>query len=160
VDFVAPDGSATSVFAPFLGTSAAAPNAAAAAALMLQANPALSPAQVSSLLARSTVQASGAAGATGAGLIQASTAVQLALATRGTGSATATLATGTLAGGGGGLALAAMDDPAFSQHFTAGLDASSDLSLAQDAFPAGASALALLNRTDPPVLPDAHDRFV
>jgi hypothetical protein len=80
VNFLAPDGTATSVFAPFYGTSAAAPVAAGVAALMLQADGALMPAQVSSMLALSAVPASGPAGSTGAGLIQASTAVQLATA--------------------------------------------------------------------------------
>ena len=42
-NFVAPVGSATTVFAPFDGTSAAAPNAAAVAALMLQADPGFRP---------------------------------------------------------------------------------------------------------------------
>jgi subtilisin family serine protease len=80
VDFVAPDGTATSVFAPFYGTSAAAPAAAAVAALMLQADPWLTPAQVTQLLEQSAVPVSGPANATGAGLIQADAAVQLALA--------------------------------------------------------------------------------
>jgi hypothetical protein len=47
VDFDAPDGSATSVFSPFYGTSAAAPAAAAVAALMLQADPTLTPPEIS-----------------------------------------------------------------------------------------------------------------
>jgi hypothetical protein len=79
VNFLAPDGSVTSVFAPFYGTSAAAPAAAAVAALMLQANPDLTPAQVTSLLEQSAEPAGGAAFATGAGLIQADSAVGLAL---------------------------------------------------------------------------------
>ena len=79
VNFLAPDGSMTSVFAPFSGTSAAAPNAAAVAALMLQANPYLSPAEVTTYLEESAAPAHGVAGSTGAGLIQADRAVQLAL---------------------------------------------------------------------------------
>jgi hypothetical protein len=82
VSFVAPDGIATSVFNPFYGTSAAAPNAAAVAALMLQANPALTPAQLSHDLAKSAVSVQGPAGGVGAGLIQATTAVKLAAASR------------------------------------------------------------------------------
>lgn len=81
VDFVAPDGSATSVFNPFYGTSAAAPNAAGVAALMLQANRALTPAQVSADLLASTIAATGPNGAVGAGLIQAPAAVRMAFAT-------------------------------------------------------------------------------
>jgi subtilisin family serine protease len=80
VNFLAPDGVATSVFSTFYGTSAAAPNAAAVAALMLQVNPTLTPAQVSNILARSAVSASGASGTVGAGMIQATTALQLAAA--------------------------------------------------------------------------------
>ena len=80
VNFVAPDGTATTVFAPFYGTSAAAPVAAAVAALMLQSDSILTPAQVSAILAQSAVPAVGPVGSTGAGLIQANTAVQLATA--------------------------------------------------------------------------------
>ncbi len=83
VSFDAPDGSMTSVFAPFYGTSAAAPNAAAVAALMLQANPDLTPGQVSSYLEQSATTALGPAGGTGAGLIQANGAVGLSLAALG-----------------------------------------------------------------------------
>jgi subtilisin family serine protease len=83
VDYVAPDGSATSVFNPFYGTSAAAPNAAAVAALMLQVNPNLTPAQLSAILASSTVTARGPAGGAGAGLIQAAAAVKAATAMAG-----------------------------------------------------------------------------
>ncbi len=93
VDFVAPDGSATSVFNPFYGTSAAAPNAAAVAALVLQANPALTPAEVTAILAQTAEPVRGPAGATGAGLINADAAVQLAAQTALTGDAAALLGT-------------------------------------------------------------------
>lgn len=82
VDFVAPDGIVTSVFNPFYGTSAAAPDAAAVAALMLQANPALTPAQVTAMLAQSAIKVTGPAGGIGAGLIQATSAVQQAIAAK------------------------------------------------------------------------------
>jgi subtilisin family serine protease len=78
VDFVAPDGVATSVFPSFYGTSAAAPDAAAVAALMLQAHPGLTPAQVTAMLGQSAVAVTGPAGGIGAGLIQAPAGVQLA----------------------------------------------------------------------------------
>ncbi len=75
--FVAPDGADTSVLDPFFGTSAAAPVAAATAALMLQAQPALDTADVTFLLADSAIPA-GAASVAGAGLIQANLAVSYA----------------------------------------------------------------------------------
>ena len=78
VSFLAPDGSVTSVLAPFYGTSAAAPNAAGVAALMLQADPNLSPAQVSAILAQTAAPVAGGFGAVGAGLIQADAAVAMA----------------------------------------------------------------------------------
>jgi len=88
VDFLAPDGSVTSVFAPFFGTSAAAPVAAAVAALMLQAHPGLTPAQVTGMLEQSAEPAAGSVLATGAGLIWAPGAVQLALGSTNSNAAT------------------------------------------------------------------------
>ncbi|HTB47739.1 MAG TPA: Hint domain-containing protein [Acetobacteraceae bacterium] len=81
VDFVAPDGVQTSVpdFQAFFGTSAAAPDAAAVAALMLQADPSLTTAQVTSLLEHSAVDMGLPSANQGAGLLQATGAVQLAL---------------------------------------------------------------------------------
>jgi subtilisin family serine protease len=80
VNFLAPDGSVTSVFAPFYGTSAAAPDAAAVAALMLQANPYLTPAEVTTIMEDTATPVHGAAAvAAGAGLINAEAAVQMAL---------------------------------------------------------------------------------
>ncbi len=78
VSFLAPDGDMTSVLAPFFGTSAAAPNAAAVAALVMQADPYLTPQQVSGILAQTCAPVSGGMGAVGAGLIQADAAVALA----------------------------------------------------------------------------------
>jgi hypothetical protein len=73
-DFAATDGSPTSVFNPFNGTSAAAASAAAVGLLVIQADASLTPAQVSYLLKISAIPT--AASVTGgAGLIQASTAV-------------------------------------------------------------------------------------
>ena len=85
VDFVAPDAAATTVSTvssasgPFEGTSAAAPDAAAVAALMRQANPALTPAQVTQDLAASALPMGLPVAQQGAGLIQAPGAVALAL---------------------------------------------------------------------------------
>ncbi|MBN9511575.1 MAG: Hint domain-containing protein, partial [Alphaproteobacteria bacterium] len=82
VDFLAPDGAATAVpgFAPFEGTSAAAPAAAAVAALILQADPAATPAQVSAMLQASAADLGLPADLQGAGLVQADGAVEQALA--------------------------------------------------------------------------------
>ncbi len=79
VDFLAPDGSMTSTLAPFFGTSAATANAAGVAALVLQADPTLTPAEMSQVLRASALPVGGSANAVGAGLIQADTAVRLAL---------------------------------------------------------------------------------
>lgn len=62
----------------FYGTSAAAPNAAAVAALMLQANPGLTTEQVTALLQASAIDQGLTPGQQGAGLIQADRAVALA----------------------------------------------------------------------------------
>ncbi len=79
VDFLAPDGSITSVLAPFYGTSAAAANAAGVAALVAQADPLLTPAQMTQVLDRSATPALGGTLASGAGLLDASAAVSMAL---------------------------------------------------------------------------------
>jgi hypothetical protein len=96
-NFAAPDGQFTEWSVDhnggtqFFGTSAAAPNAAAVAALMLQANPKLTPAQITSMLTESAIPTAApviggvampllpSAVTGGAGLIQADTAVQLAI---------------------------------------------------------------------------------
>jgi subtilisin family serine protease len=80
ISFDAADGSTTSLggdFAPFYGTSAAAPVAAAVAALMLQASPALTPAEITADLAASALPMAAAA-QSGAGLIQAPGAMEAA----------------------------------------------------------------------------------
>ena len=81
--FSAPDGttygSSAAITGAFNGTSAAAPAAAAVAALVLQANSALSTTQITSLLAQSTIPVVGA-GYNGAGLIQARAAVEIGVA--------------------------------------------------------------------------------
>jgi collagen type I/II/III/V/XI/XXIV/XXVII alpha len=79
-------GSTTTVagFESFNGTSAAAPNAGAVGALMLQANGALTTAQLTDLLAQSTIPVASNLPNTGAGLIQARAGVELANAAGGT----------------------------------------------------------------------------
>jgi hypothetical protein len=81
-DLLAPVEAATSVtgFAPFRGTSAAAPEAAAVAALMLQADPALTPAQIQTMLAESATGIGQPGSVQGSGIVNAVAAVQLALA--------------------------------------------------------------------------------
>ena len=72
-DFTSNDGAQTSVpgFQPFFGTSAAAPNAAGVAALLLDYNPALTPAQIRSALLAGVIDINTAGYdlATGNGLI-------------------------------------------------------------------------------------------
>ncbi len=102
VDLVATDGGNTTFFGltnfndgdnfpNFFGTSAAAPNAAAVAALMLEANPRLTPRDIKILLQNSAIDMDnpytagfdvGKDSATGAGLIQADIAVGKAFVTK------------------------------------------------------------------------------
>jgi hypothetical protein len=77
-EFAATDGTPTTVFSRFFGTSAAAPNAAAVSLLMLQADPRLTTVQVTYMLERSAIPTADTLTA-GAGLIQADTAVAEAL---------------------------------------------------------------------------------
>jgi len=82
--FGSPDGDGDG-FPDFFGTSAAAPHAAAVAALMLEANPGLSPANVNALL-RTTAIDMGGVGfdfESGYGLLQADAAVGAALSVEG-----------------------------------------------------------------------------
>jgi hypothetical protein len=77
-NILAPDGISTSVsgFASFYGTSAAAPDAAAVAALMLQANPNLTPGQLTSALETTATSVSGTVDQVGtSGLVNANAAV-------------------------------------------------------------------------------------
>ncbi len=91
-DFTATDNACTTFFGVphprngpscpyrFTGTSAAAPNAAAVAGLMLDANPALTPAQVRSVMSQTATPLSGGTPqSTGSGLIDANGAVSTAL---------------------------------------------------------------------------------
>jgi hypothetical protein len=84
--FLSVAGSATTVagFASFNGTSAAAPNAAAVGALILQANGTLSTTEVTGLLEQSAIPVSTTLDNAGAGLIQARAAVELAVSAAGT----------------------------------------------------------------------------
>ncbi len=96
VNFTAPDGIATSVFNPFFGTSAAAPNAAAVAALALQANINLTPGQLSSVLSQTAIPMGGAATADGAGLVQADASVRAAFGDVWTGASGGNWSSGSL----------------------------------------------------------------
>ncbi len=79
-DFTAADGVTTTPpgFAPFFGTSAAAPHAAAIAALVLSYNPSLTPAQVRNVLTNSCIDimAPGWDRDSGYGILMASAALQ------------------------------------------------------------------------------------
>lgn len=80
-DLTGPDGIQTSVtgFTPFYGTSAAAPGVASVAALLQQANPNLTPADIASILAQSALPLSAEPDSTaGSGLVQADRAIVLA----------------------------------------------------------------------------------
>lgn len=164
VAFLAPDGAATSVFDPFYGTSAAAPVAAATAALMLQADPALTPAQVSAILAQSALPATGPVAATGAGLIQAGLAVQRAaavpqVAAPASAVAAPVAATSTVAavlaapdGAGLGPVLAALRaDPSSAADFAVSIDPAAALRVASVAAPG--AAFAVLHTVDAMVVP-------
>ncbi|MGI5506731.1 S8 family serine peptidase [Lentzea sp. CA-135723] len=78
-DITAADGVTTSVpgFAPFFGTSAAAPNAAAIAGLILSGNPTLTPAEVKEALTTTAIDIveSGVDNRTGAGIVMADRAL-------------------------------------------------------------------------------------
>ncbi|MET9231221.1 S8 family serine peptidase [Lentzea sp. NPDC003310] len=78
-DITAADGVTTSVpgFAPFFGTSASAPNAAAIAGLILSGNPTLTPAEVKEALVTTAIDIveSGVDNRTGAGIVMADRAL-------------------------------------------------------------------------------------
>ena len=84
--FLSVSGSSTTVagFAPFAGTSAAAPTAGAVGALMLQANGALTTVEVTALLDQSAIPVPSTVEDVGAGLIQARAAVELSVSAAGT----------------------------------------------------------------------------
>jgi subtilisin family serine protease len=79
-DFTAADGVTTtpSGFAPFFGTSCAAPHAAAIAALVLSYNPVLTPAQMRTVLTNSCIDIMGAGWDrdSGSGILMALAALQ------------------------------------------------------------------------------------
>lgn len=81
-DITAADGVTTSVpgFAPFFGTSAAAPHAAAIAGLLWSFNPTLTPAQIRTLLTSTAldIEAPGIDRDSGAGIIMAPAAIEAA----------------------------------------------------------------------------------
>ena len=168
VDFVAPDGGNTSVFGTFSGTSAAAPAAAATAALVLQENATLTPAQVSAILVQSTVPVSGPIGSAGAGLIQADTAVFLASDTvtqqsaAGTLPPPSTIATNlpTVAGSAGTTLVASVNSlPSFTDALhDIGRDptAQGDLALAVPSVPAFAGAIPTQILSASASLPPLH----
>jgi hypothetical protein len=79
----------------FFGTSAATPSVAAVAALMLQANPNLTPTQINTILRQSAITMANSM-VSGAGLVQADQAVTDALAPLPTNSALAQLGNGSL----------------------------------------------------------------
>jgi hypothetical protein len=89
-NILAPVDAGTTVFAPFGGTSAAAPEAAAVAALMLQADPSLTPADIAADLEATATSIGQPASVQGAGVVNAVAAVQMAL-----GRPTACFAAGT-----------------------------------------------------------------
>src|SRR6266571_4098717 len=76
-DIAGPDGSATDPLNPFFGTSAAAPNIGAVAALVMQENRALTSRDIENLLEDSAIVMANPL-ASGAGLVQADKAVQFA----------------------------------------------------------------------------------
>ena len=84
-NFGAAQGSGTAVagFAPFNGTSAAAPNAGAVLALVLDASGKLSTTQGTSILTQSAIPVTTSLPDIGAGLIQARAAVEIGAATTG-----------------------------------------------------------------------------
>ena len=81
-DITAADGASTSVpgFAPFFGTSAAAPHAAAIASMLWSFNPSLNPAQIRTLLMSTAldIEAPGFDADSGAGILMASAAIEAA----------------------------------------------------------------------------------